>query len=78
MENCRNGIPASSFDAVWTKSHKSAANGQCIELAPIEKGVVALRNSRDPHGPALLFTAAEVDAFLDGARKGEFDHLTAN
>ncbi|MFB6518503.1 DUF397 domain-containing protein [Streptomyces sp. NPDC056401] len=75
MKDYRNGISASSFSAVWTKSRKSAANGQCIELAPLEKGVVALRNSRDPHGPALLFTVEELDAFLDGAKNGEFDQL---
>lgn len=78
MENYRNGITASSFDAVWTKSIKSAANGQCIELASLEKGLIALRNSRDPHGPALLFTTEELEAFLDGAKKGEFDQLAAN
>ncbi|MFJ9079440.1 DUF397 domain-containing protein [Streptomyces sp. NPDC102278] len=78
MENYRNGIPASSFRAVWTKSRKSAANGQCIELAPLEEGLIALRNSRDPEGPALLFTTEELDAFLDGAKKGEFDRLAAN
>ncbi|MGW2658353.1 DUF397 domain-containing protein [Streptomyces sp. NPDC001478] len=78
MVKYRNGISASSFHAVWTKSRKSAANGQCVELAPTEEGTVALRDSKDPNGPALFFTEAEIEAFLDGARKGEFDHLTGN
>ena len=42
-------------------------------MAFLTDGDVAMRNSRDPHGPALVFTAAEWDAFLAGARDGEFD-----
>jgi hypothetical protein len=34
-----------------------------------------MRNSRDPHGPALVYTPAEIAAFLAGAKEGEFDHL---
>jgi hypothetical protein len=34
-----------------------------------------MRNSRDPHGPALLFTPAEIEAFVLGARDGDFDDL---
>jgi hypothetical protein len=32
-----------------------------------------MRNSRDPHGPALVYTAAEVSAFIAGSKNGEFD-----
>ncbi|HYN18293.1 MAG TPA: DUF397 domain-containing protein, partial [Actinomycetes bacterium] len=38
-------------------------------------GGVAVRNSRDPEGPALVFTGAELDAFLGGVRDGDFDDL---
>jgi hypothetical protein len=38
-------------------------------------GAVAVRNSRDPHGPALVYTPAEIAAFLTGAKAGEFDDL---
>ena len=55
----------------WLKSSYSSANG-CVEVARVEDGV-ALRDSKDPSGPVLLFTAYEWDAFLAGAKDGEFD-----
>ena len=61
----QNGVRASSLDARWVKSRHSNAEGTCV----------ALRNSRDPDGPALVYTPAEVAAFLAGAKDGEFDHL---
>ncbi|WP_330177067.1 DUF397 domain-containing protein [Streptomyces sp. NBC_01498] len=75
MDDCRNGVPASSLAADWVKSERSTANGQCVELASLPGGRVAMRNSTDPDGPALVFEAFEMAAFLDGARKGEFDVL---
>jgi hypothetical protein len=70
-----NGVRASSLDARWIKSRHSNAEGNCVEIATLVDGGVALRNSRDPHGPALVYTAAELAAFLAGAKDGEFDHL---
>lgn len=58
----------------WIKASRSHGNGNCLELAAIDGGV-AVRDSKDPAGPVLRFTPAELDAFLDGAKKGEFDHL---
>jgi len=47
----------------WRKSTYSGANGgNCIEVADLP-GTVAVRDSKDPDGPALLFTAAEWAAF---------------
>jgi hypothetical protein len=57
------------------KSRYSNAEGNCVEVATLPGGGVALRNSRDPDGPALVYTPAEVAAFLAGAKDGEFDHL---
>ena len=70
----RNGIPASELDGVqWRKSRKSGPQGgNCVEVAHLADGQVAIRNSRFPAGPALLFTPSEWDAFLDGAKDGEF------
>ena len=51
--------------------------GECVEVAGLPDGGVALRNSRDPEGPALVFTRAELRAFLDGAKGAEFDSLAA-
>jgi hypothetical protein len=71
----QNGVRASSLDARWVKSRHSNAEGNCVEVASLIDGCVALRNSRDPDGPALVYTPAEVAAFLAGAKDGEFDHL---
>jgi hypothetical protein len=46
-----------------------------VEVADLPDGDVALRNSRDPHGPTLVYTRAEISAFLRGAKAGEFDDL---
>jgi hypothetical protein len=71
-----NGIPAGDLpDARWRKSARSSAQGNCVELARLAGHEVALRNSRHPEGPALVFTDAELDAFLGGVKDGEFDDL---
>ncbi|MFF2189641.1 DUF397 domain-containing protein [Streptomyces sp. NPDC058155] len=75
MQKFTNGMPANLVPGEWVKSRKSEANGTCVEAVKLPQGRVALRNSTDPSGPALVFTAAEVDAFLDGAKNGEFDRF---
>nr|WP_202497684.1 DUF397 domain-containing protein [Streptomyces sp. SID5469] len=70
-----NGVQASSLAARWIKSRHSNAEGNCVEVAALDGGGIAMRNSRDPEGPALVYTSAEVAAFLAGAKDGEFDHL---
>jgi hypothetical protein len=59
----------------WRKSAASNPNGDCVELARLPAGEIAMRNSRDPRGPALIYTRAEIAAFLAGAKDGEFDDL---
>ena len=60
----------------WRKSRRSGASGNCVELAALPGGAgVAVRNSRQPDGPVLVFTPSEVEAFLLGAKDGEFDDL---
>ncbi|USQ84797.1 DUF397 domain-containing protein [Streptomyces phaeoluteigriseus] len=75
MSSVPNGVPASTLGARWIKSSHSNAEGNCVEVAVLDGGGVALRNSRDPEGPALVYTPAEVAAFVAGAKGGEFDHL---
>ncbi|MFD7131170.1 DUF397 domain-containing protein [Streptomyces sp. NPDC059894] len=75
MSSVPNGVRASELDVRWIKSSHSNAEGNCVELAVLEGGGVAVRNSRDPEGPALVYTPAEVAAFVAGAKGGEFDHL---
>ena len=59
--------------ARWFKSSKSAPSKECVEVAHLDSGVVGVRDSKNPQGPALVFTPGEWDAFLAGARQGEFD-----
>jgi hypothetical protein len=74
MDMALNGVQASQLpNVVWRKSRHSNPSGNCVETAQLPAGAVAVRNSRDPNGPALVFTRAEWDAFLLGARDGDFD-----
>lgn len=57
--------------ATWNKSSHSGNNG-CVEVAHGDDQI-AVRDSKDPSGPMLLFTPREWRAFLDGVRDGEFD-----
>jgi hypothetical protein len=71
-----NGVSADLLvDAAWRKSSYSGYNGNCVEVAPLADGSIAMRNSRDPHGPALIYTRAEIAAFLAGIKDGEFDDV---
>ena len=71
-----NGVPAGDLPgARWRKSGRSSAQGNCVELARLAGSEVAIRNSRHPAGPALVFTGAELDAFLGGVKDGDFDDL---
>lgn len=58
----------------WTKAQLSNINGACVEIASTP-GKVAIRDSKDPSGPILVYTEIEFRAFLDGARNGEFDSI---
>jgi hypothetical protein len=71
-----NGMPASELRRVrWAKSQRSSAQGNCVETARLSEDLIAMRNSRHPSGPALIFTRAEARAFLEGVKDGEFDYL---
>ena len=58
--------------AEWRKSTYSA-NGSCVEVARNLPGIIAVRDSKEPGGPALVFTPAEWEAFTAGVLAGEFD-----
>lgn len=57
--------------AAWRKSTKSSNNGGCVEVADLGHAV-AVRDSKNPNGPALVFTGEQWDAFLAGAAAREF------
>jgi hypothetical protein len=71
----RNGTPADRIAAPWRKSTASNPSGSCVEVAALPGGEVAVRNSRYPDGPALVYLRTEIAAFVAGAKNGEFDDL---
>jgi len=77
VQSTYNGIPADELQgARWQKSSFSGnGNNNCVEMAPLPTGEIALRNSRDQNGPTLIYTRAEVEALIRGARNGDFDNL---
>jgi len=76
MRRPYNGMPAHELPEVtWHKSRRSNPSGNCVELAVLPDRQVAVRNSRHPDGPVLIYTRDEVVALLGGVRDGDFDHL---
>ncbi|MFE3500923.1 DUF397 domain-containing protein [Kitasatospora sp. NPDC059160] len=58
--------------AVWRKSRFSGNQGNCIEVADGFAGVMPVRDSKDPEGPSLVFSAGAWSAFVAGVKAGEF------
>jgi hypothetical protein len=76
MQDIYNGISATRLDgAVWRKSERSNSQGACVELARLDSATVAMRNSRDPKGTALIYPADAVRAMVSALRAGDFDDL---
>ncbi|MBA4863810.1 DUF397 domain-containing protein [Streptomyces sp. PSKA54] len=76
MQHVSNGMSAALLrGVVWRKSHHSNPEGNCVELAELPDGSIAVRNSRHPAGPALVYTGDEIAAFVRGVKDGDFDGL---
>lgn len=59
----------------WIKAQRSNGSGNCVEMC-VHEGLVQVRDTKDDgSGPILRFTSDEFAAWLDGAKRGEFDHL---
>ncbi|MER7129590.1 DUF397 domain-containing protein [Streptosporangium saharense] len=63
--------------AEWKKSSRSGnSGGNCVEVASNFPGVVAVRDSKDPDGPALVFSADGWQSFVEGIKRpGELTDL---
>jgi len=76
MQDIYNGISAAELEgAEWRKSERSNSQGACVELARLDSATVAMRNSRDPEGTALIYPAGAVRAMVGALRTGDFDDL---
>jgi Domain of unknown function (DUF397) len=62
----------------WVKSSLSIQTGNCVEVAGLAGDTIRVRDSKNPAGGVLNFTATEWDAFIGGVHKGEFDRKTNN
>ncbi len=58
--------------AEWFKSSRSASGKDCVEVAHLDGGLVGVRDSKNPTGPALVFTPTQWDTFTAGIQNGEF------
>ncbi|WP_326646806.1 DUF397 domain-containing protein [Streptosporangium sp. NBC_01755] len=63
-------------NAIWRKSSLSGNGGaDCVEVAANLPGIAAVRDSKDPLGPALVFSPDGWRTFIEGVKDGEFDRL---
>ena len=71
-----NGMPAKELGTEgWRKPWSGGNGGRCVEAMKLRDGRVALRQSTDPDGPALIYTSREIETFIQGAKAGEADFL---
>jgi Domain of unknown function (DUF397) len=77
MQRINDDLTTSRAPAVeWRKSRYSNPCGSCVEMARLIDGVVAVRNSRHPSGPVLVYSRAGMAAFIRSVRAGELDGAT--
>jgi hypothetical protein len=70
----RGVTPAQISQATWRKSTFSSMNGNCVEVSYVLPNLVGIRDTKDNGtGPVLVLTGAEWDAFIAGAKEGQYD-----
>jgi hypothetical protein len=78
MERVANGVAATELGRDgWTKPWSGTNGGSCLEVKRLPGGQIALRQSTDPAGPALVLEGHEMRAFIEGAKAGLADYLLA-
>jgi hypothetical protein len=76
MNDIHNGMPAGDLGTHgWMKPWSGGNGGNCVEVLKLQDGRIALRQSTDPEGPALLYTVSEMTAFIEAAKTGGADFL---
>ncbi|MFK4227624.1 DUF397 domain-containing protein [Streptomyces sp. NPDC019890] len=76
MDHIYNGMPAAELgDEGWRKPWSGGNGGNCFETMKLADGRVAVRQSADPDGPALIYAPNEIAAFIEGAKSGQADFL---
>jgi hypothetical protein len=72
------GMAASELGSEgWHKPWSGTNGGSCVEAKRLPDGSVAFRQSKDPEGPALVYSRDEMVSFLEGAKSGQADFLIA-
>jgi hypothetical protein len=78
MGRIYNGMPAKHLGTEgWHKPWSGGNGGSCVEALKLDDGRVALRQSDDPDGPALIYTPHEMRKFIQGVQAGDADFLLA-
>jgi Domain of unknown function (DUF397) len=67
-------VDSGTKEIVWRKSRRSVGNGACVEIAPV-KGKISVRDSKNPGGLVLAYTAETWRSFVREAKTGDFDYL---
>ncbi|MGW0857364.1 DUF397 domain-containing protein [Streptomyces sp. NPDC002690] len=76
MSDIYNGMPAAALGVEgWSKPWSGGNGGNCVETLKLADGRVAVRQSADPDGPALIYSTGEMAAFIHGAKTGQADFL---
>lgn len=78
MVHIYNGMPAAELGSEgWHKPWSGPNGGNCVEMMRLHDGRVAVRQSTDPDGPALICASQDIETFIRAAKCGEADFLLA-